>query len=230
MRLADSWPIRNDKHLNMAKNYQCIIFDCDGVLVDSEFISNSTMVQMANELGANMTMEMALSNFIGKSLSTCIRMIDDMIDGEIPKDFETSFRQRTFERFQNELQPVEGIPELLPQIRIPYCVASSGPRNKIRLNLGTTQLLRYFEGRIFSCYDIQKWKPEPDIFLYAAKEMGFGPKQCLVIEDTITGVRAAKSGGFDVVAIARPHSRNELEKESIPLISHPSELRAILNL
>ena len=115
-------------------------------------------------------------------------------------DFKEVFRERSFIAFENEAKAIPGVKELINQLEIPFCVASSGPLKKIKFNLNIIDLLEYFEKNIFSAYDIQKWKPEPDIFLYAAKEMGFDPEDCLVIEDSLAGIQAGLSGGFDVVA------------------------------
>ncbi|MBB1489925.1 HAD-IA family hydrolase, partial [Oceanospirillum sp. D5] len=100
------------------------------------------------------------------------------------------YRARTFETFKKEIQPIKGIKEVLENLKIPFCTASSGPENKIRLNLELTGLLPFFGDNIFSCYTIQKWKPEPDVFLWAAKTMGFQPNECLVVEDSVSGVEA----------------------------------------
>ncbi|TMM56293.1 HAD family hydrolase [Maribacter algarum] len=180
------------------KHYKCIIFDCDGVLVDSEVLGNQVMVDLANEYGANINLSFALENFKGGFLKDCIQQIESIVGKVLPKDFEREYRKRSFEIFKNNLQPVTGVEDVLKELNISFCVASSGPQEKIRLNLKTTGLLSYFNENIFSCYDIEKWKPDPAVFLHAATTMGYTPKECLVIEDTPIGVEAAKSGGFDV--------------------------------
>lgn len=191
--------------------YKCIIFDCDGVLIDSESIAIGVLVDMANELGANLNFKESLIALKGKSLNSCMALISDIIGNPLPDDFEKDYRARTFETFRKEIQPIKGIKEVLENLTVPFCVASSGPENKIRLNLDVTGLLPHFENKIFSCYTIQKWKPEPDIFLWAAETMGFNPKDCLVIEDSVSGVKAAKAGGFDVFGYAEHDYKNELE-------------------
>ena len=188
------------------KKYKCIIFDCDGVLVDSEPIANGMLVEMANELGANISLEYAYKNFKGESLKNCLALTQTHLNTLLPTNFESEYRRRSFEAFTNELQPIEDIETVLKSLKIPFCVASSGPQNKIKHNLKLTGLLSHFEGNIFSCHDIQKWKPEPAIFLHAAKTMGYSVNECLVIEDTIIGVNAAKSGGFDVFGFADEYS------------------------
>lgn len=191
--------------------YKCIIFDCDGVLIDSESIAIRVLVDMANDLGAKMDFETSLIDLKGKSLNSCMALISERIGKPLPVNFEPDYRINTFEAFRRDIKPIEGIKEVVENLEIPFCTASSGPANKIRLNLEITGLLPYFNGKIFSCYDIQKWKPEPDIFLWAAETMGFQPEECLVVEDSVSGVKAAKAGGFDVFGYTEHDYKNELK-------------------
>ena len=101
-----------------------------------------------------------------------------------------------FERFQQDIQPIEGIVELLDRLTIPFCVASNDPLNKMKLNLELMRLLHYFKENLFNAYEIKKWKPDPTLFIHATETMGFHPKDCLVIEDSISGVKASKKSGF----------------------------------
>ncbi|BAO74840.1 HAD family hydrolase [Winogradskyella sp. PG-2] len=194
--------------------YKCVIFDCDGVLVDSEPLSNQVMVDMTNELGANIDLDYAYQHFKGNSLENCISQIDQLINGDIPSSFQEEYRERSFVKFKKEIQPVEGILDVIKNLSIPFCVASSGPENKIKLNLELTGLLSYFESNIFSCYAIQKWKPDPAVFLWAAETMGFQPKDCVVIEDSPIGVNAAIAGGFDVCGFTAHDYRDELKQNA----------------
>ncbi len=112
------------------------------------------------------------------------------------------------------MKAVEGIKNVLDNLKVPFSVASSAPENKIRLNLQLSGLLPNFKTKIFSCYTIQKWKPDSAVFLRAAKTMGFKPCECLVIEYSISGIKAAKTGGFDVFGFTAHDCNNELEKEA----------------
>lgn len=181
-------------------DFKAVIFDCDGVLVDSEPISNRVLVDMANEVGANINLPYAFKHFKGNSLKKCITLIDELTGISSVTEFEVEFRRRSFEAFKIELEPVPGVESLIQDLKIPYCVASSGPENKIRLNLELTGLLKYFENNIFSCYSINKWKPDPAVFLWAADQMKLQPSECLIVEDSILGIQAALSGGFTVCA------------------------------
>ncbi len=209
--------------------YKCIIFDCDGVLVDSEPISNAMLVTMAKELGLSIDLDYAYTHFKGNSLKNCIHQISELLGETTPENFEQEFRRRSFEAFEREIKPVKGIKKVLDQLMVPFCVASSGPQHKIKLNLELTNLLPYFEGSIFSCYDIGKWKPAPDVFLLAAETMGFTPKECLVIEDSILGVQAANAGGFDVFGYTAHDYKDELRKISTNTFDNMAKLPLLMN-
>lgn len=209
--------------------YKCIIFDCDGVLVDSEPLANQMLVTMANELNIPIDLEFAIQQFIGRSLYDCISIIESFSKKKLPTTFEADFRHRSFELFKKELQPVAGIKTLLPQLKIPFCVASSGPMNKIELNLKLTGLYSYFEGNLFSCYQVQQWKPSPEVFWFAAKTMGFAPEDCLVVEDSLPGIKAAVNGGFDVVAYQNQFNQQQLRSENITKIGQLTDLLYLIN-
>ncbi len=207
---------------------KCIIFDCDGVLVDSEVLSNQVLVDMAVALGFDIDLAFALKYFSGRSLKSCTDYIEQTAGRKLPDDFITHYRAKSYQVFKTHLKPVAGVHNLLPRLAVPYCVASSGPLEKIRLNLTTTKLMRYFEGKVFSSYEINSWKPEPDIFLYAAKQMGFAPCDCLVIEDSIAGVEAAKAGGFGVLAYAPDMADNVFAGTDIKTFSDMGRLAELL--
>lgn len=209
--------------------YKCILFDCDGVLVDTEAISVQVLCELSASLGLHLEFNHAIEVFTGLSLISCFQYIQNRVGVALPSDFEKRFRKRTFELFEKELTAVPGIHEVIENLKVPFCVASSGPQHKIALNLKLTGLYTHFEGKIFSCFDIQRWKPDPAIFLHAAKEMGFTPEECVVIEDSAPGVKAAIAGGFDVYALANPHTEKRLAdlgahlfytmKDLLPLLS-----------
>ena len=186
--------------------YKCVIFDCDGVLVDSEIITCKVLVSMAGELGLDIDLDYTVKNFMGKSLKHIMEYLDTQLDFPLPSDFEKEYRAITFSKFAEELQPIEGVQALIEKIEVPFCVASSGPLNKIKTNLNITNLADKFINRMFSCYEINSWKPEPDIFLHAAKVMGFNPSECVVVEDSTVGVQAAIAGGFDVFMYSKNNS------------------------
>ncbi len=168
--------------------YKCIIFDCDGVLVDSENITCKILITMATSLGLNIEMEFAQRNFLGKSLNSIMEYLDVNLKGNLPENFEKEYRSKTYEAFKYDLQLIKGVHSLLNRLDVPFCVASSGPLEKINLSLATTGLIDKFKNKMFSCYELKKWKPNPDIFLYAAKNMGYFPNEFVIIEDSISAL------------------------------------------
>lgn len=210
--------------------YKCIIFDCDGVLVDSEAISAKVFHKMALELGCNLDFEIILEQITGTSMKENLEFFANYMDGELPLHFEKEFRKRSFEAYKKELKPIDGVHSLIDKITVPICTASSGPQQKIRLNLTTTNLIDKFGNNIFSSFDIGSWKPEPKIYLHAAKQMGFEPKDCVVIEDSEPGVRAAINGGFDVYVITNEKKKSTFEKLGAKVFYNMKELESILQL
>lgn len=212
------------------KGYKCIIFDSDGILVDSETLSARVFQEMALELGLHLDFDTAVEQFAGISMKENLQFLRENIRGSLPQEFEKEFRQRTYEVFKTDLKAVEGVHDIILKLKVPFCVASSGPVEKIRLNLGLVNLLEYFEGRIFSSYDIGSWKPEPQIFLHAAKEMGFAPAECVVIEDSASGIRGAHSGGFMVYALASEKKRSHFEQLGAITFKDMKQLEKFLGL
>ena len=208
--------------------YKCIIFDCDGVLVDSEVISAHVLVELAESVGVSIPLDFAISEFSGRSLKTNFNYIEERANERLPDSFEKDYRAKTFEAFKKDIKAIDGVHELLDRLDVPFCVASSGPVNKIELNLTTTKLIDHFTGRIFSSYEIQSWKPDPGIFLHAAREMGFAPEECVVIEDSASGVRAAKSGGFDVFGLVNKSNKKSLEQEGVDIFYEMNTLDQLL--
>ncbi|WJS93991.1 HAD family phosphatase [Flavobacterium johnsoniae] len=216
--------------MKIRKMVKCIIFDCDGVLVDTEKIGNEILLVMAQEHGLQMELEDAYHYFNGVSLKNCFSQIEKAIGKKLPEDFEEQYRNRSFEAFLKETTPMPGIFDFLNNLKIPYCTASSGPLEKIRLNLETAGLLDRFEGKIFSSYVIKSWKPDPEIFLHAAKQMGFGVGDCIVVEDSVAGVRAGLKGGFKVYGFANGYNNEDLKKEGAILFHSYEELSTMLGI
>ena len=208
--------------------YNCIIFDCDGVLVDSEAISAKVFQEMILELGTEIDFETVLEQITGTSMKENLLFISEIINGELPADFETEFRKRSYEAFKTDIKPINGIADLLKKIKVPVGVASSGPVEKIRLNLTTTILIQFFGEDIFSSYEIGSWKPDPEIYLHAAKIMGFKPGECAVIEDSEVGIIAAKAGGFDVFGYANDKNKAAFGKLGATTFSTMKELDNLL--
>lgn len=210
------------------KNVKCIIFDCDGILVDSETIANQVLLSMSAPFGLKMTMEEAVKNFNGRRLKNIFEQIEKLTDKKLPDSFETDFRKQTFEAFKTDLKAVKGVRKFIENLSVPYCVASSGPVEKITFNLTTTGLIQNFENRIFSSYEINSWKPDPEIFIHACNQMGFKKEECIVIEDSVAGVIAGVKGGFKVFALANENNAQDLRDEGATVFYNYEELETIL--
>lgn len=178
-----------------------VIFDCDGVLVDSERIAVRMDRTLLAELGWTPTEEEVVELFLGRSQKDVEAIIESRV-GTLPDDFDERFQAQYREALRKELQPVDGVVEALDAITTPTCVASSGSHDKMRFTLGLTGLYERFEGRIFSATEVEHGKPAPDLFLHAARAMDVAPANCVVVEDSQYGVQAARAAGMHTFAYA----------------------------
>ncbi|WP_151485195.1 HAD family hydrolase [Streptomyces albicerus] len=182
--------------------YDLVIFDNDGVLVDSEPISNTLLAAYLTELGHPTSYEDSLRDYMGAAMHRVHDLVEERTGQPLPVDFDDVFHARVFAAFERELEPVAGAVEVLEKLAadgVPYCVASSGSHERIRVGHRKTGLDLWFDdGRIFSSQDVGRGKPAPDLFLHAAERMGVPPEKCLVVEDSPLGVRAAVAAGMDV--------------------------------
>lgn len=188
-----------------ASPFELVIFDCDGVLVDSESITNRVFAAMLNEIGLPVTLADMFERFVGHSMAQCLVLIEEMLGHPPPAEFAEEYRRRTRRELEEHLRPVRGVESAIRAIAalpLPMCVASSGDHEKMRTTLGTTGLLRYFDGRLFSVTEVERSKPHPDVFLHAASRMGVEPERTVVVEDTAVGVRAGASAGMTVFGYA----------------------------
>jgi HAD superfamily hydrolase (TIGR01509 family) len=182
--------------------YQLVMFDCDGVLVDSERITNQVFADLLGELGLEFSLADMFEHFVGHSMAQCLDKITGLLGKSPPPDFVATYRARTRHALETQLRPVPGIEEALAQITIPSCVVSNGEHEKMRLTLGLTGLLPRFEGKLFSVTEVARPKPAPDVFLYAASCCRVAPRDCVVVEDTPSGVAAAVAAGMTVLGYA----------------------------
>jgi HAD superfamily hydrolase (TIGR01509 family) len=179
-----------------------VIFDCDGVLVDSEPIANRVLAEALTGIGVPMTAEESTTAFMGRSWSVVVEVVEERLGRAVPSELRPRYLDLVFAAFERELQPVPGIAAALDRIALPWCVASSSSHEKMRFTLGHTGLLERFEGRLFSATDVTQGKPAPDLFLHAAARMGWAPKECAVVEDSPAGVQAALAAGMTALGYA----------------------------
>lgn len=210
-----------------------IIFDCDGTLVDSEYLGNLALQQQLAEIGLESDAEQLLAVYRGVKLDVTLTSLESKFQTTFPDTFVTEYRLKVRSLFDQHLKANPGVAELLALLTVPFCVASSAPRAKIEHALQVTELAKYFSSEnIFSSYEIDSWKPEPDIFLHAAKSMGFEPEQCCVIEDSPVGLQAANAAKMNCVYYYPEHASELLGKNPLASvqIKHMSELMDIARL
>ena len=177
-----------------------VIFDCDGVLVDSEPISLDVLLETVAQAGLDLSVEDANRQFLGRSMASVVKMLNDKHGVRLDPVSLDAMRQRLYAKFRNELEPIKGIADAVERLPMPYCVASSSQVERIELSLDVTGLLPKFAGHIFSSSMVKHGKPAPDLFLHAAHVMGVDPSRCVVVEDSPAGVIAAKAAGMRVLA------------------------------
>jgi HAD superfamily hydrolase (TIGR01509 family) len=182
-----------------------VIFDSDGVLVDSEPLSNRELAAMLTELGLPTTVEESMETFMGRSWAACAALIEERLAGPLPDGFGDGYHRRVYAAVERELEPVPGVLEAIDAIEAAgaaTCVASSGSHEKMSRTLGRIGLLERFTGRIFSAVDVTRGKPHPDLFLHAAAGMGADPAGCTVVEDSPIGIEAAQAAGMRALGYA----------------------------
>jgi HAD superfamily hydrolase (TIGR01509 family) len=209
-------------------NWQLIIFDCDGVLVDSEPISNRIMAEVLTENGLPTTLGMCYEHFMGRTMGDCVSILASRFGHTVTADFVDTVRARTLAALREEIEPVAGIAAALARIHVPVCVASSGQMVKMRTTLQHTGLLHHFEGRLFSAAGMARGKPHPDIFLRAAEAMDAQPGACAVVEDSPVGVRAGVAAGMTVFAYAGLTDGKELSAAGGRIFTDMQDLPALL--
>jgi len=178
-----------------------LIFDCDGVLVDSEVIALETLREMLASLGRPMTMDEVDREFTGGSLADTVATVGRLLGRPLPADVGQKFGQRLLDRLRLELKPMPGVRDAI--LALPYrrCVASSSSPDRLKLSLKVTGLAPLFE-HVFSAVEVARGKPAPDLYLLAANTLGEPPARCIVIEDTVRGVVAGRAAGARVVGFA----------------------------
>jgi HAD superfamily hydrolase (TIGR01509 family) len=182
--------------------FELVIFDNDGVLVDSEGHANRILSELLGECGRPMSRDDCVATFMGTSMAYVREIIEAELGTALPGDFEDRYHTRLFDVLRRELRPMPGVIEALDRLDAATCVASSGTHERIRLALTTTRLIDRFAGRIFSAQDVARGKPAPDLFLHAAAQLGVEPARCAVIEDSPLGIEAANAAGMTAFGFA----------------------------
>lgn len=207
-----------------------MIFDCDGVLIDSEPIANRVFSEQLAMVGMHMTPEEVWHAFVGNSRDRCIALAGEMRGKPLPEGFAERWDEALHVALDVEARPVEGIPELLRSLPVPCCVASNGEPTHMRRGLTAAGLMPLVEGRLFSAALVEHPKPAPDVYLHAARTMGVSPGACAVVEDTPTGTRAGLAAGMRVFGyVGHPlNQRAELERLGAATFTRMAQLPALL--
>lgn len=207
--------------------YDLVIFDCDGVLVDSERLAVVMESRILTDIGWPLTVDEVIQRFVGRSSAYMRVEIEKVIGRSIDwsAEFEEPFRQIC----ERELTAIDGVADAIDTIGLPICVASSSSRDMVQFKLALTGLLERFEGRLFTSNDVKNAKPAPDVFLYAANQLGVAPERCAVIEDSVNGVLAGVAAGMDVFAFAGGvTAASALERDGVTVFHEMRELPTLL--
>lgn len=208
-----------------------VIFDCDGVLVDSDRISLRIQAERLTALGLPMTYEECVREFLGIGMPETLRQIEERLGRPLPAGWAEELDVAVREAFRRELRPVPGVVEALDQISVTTCVASSGSHEKMMLTLGLTGLYERFAGRIFSAEEVERGKPDPDLFFYAAERMGIVPERCIVVEDSPFGIQGAVAAGMaplGYAAEAEPRAMDALADAGAIVFTSMAELPGLV--
>jgi beta-phosphoglucomutase-like phosphatase (HAD superfamily) len=176
-----------------------VIFDCDGVLVDSEVIANGVMADCLNEAGVMLNVEQTMAFGVGKSATAVAAAVKEEFGVTLPANFFEDMGARIIAAYPGKLRPMDGIPQLLAALKLKRCVASNSPIARVQQALMTTGLLPHFEPHLYSAAMVARSKPAPDLFLHAVEQQGIRPDRCLVIEDSLSGVVAARAAGIPII-------------------------------
>ena len=186
-----------------------LIFDFDGVIADSEAIANTVLAETVTGLGHSTSLDQALARYSGRRWDEAVAEIEAAIGKPLPADFSNQLKLATFERFRTDLKEVSGASDFIRRFsHLPRCIASSSSMDRLQLCLSVLALEAEFGSHVFSADVVARGKPHPDIFLFAAGKLGVSPEECLVIEDSASGIRAAVAAGMTVVGLcAASHIR-----------------------
>ncbi|MGH2969800.1 MAG: HAD family hydrolase [Solirubrobacteraceae bacterium] len=209
--------------------FELVILDCDGVLVDSEPISNRILAERLTAIGLPTTVEQSMRDYMGRSWKSNLELIERRLGAPPPAGFAERYHGELFAAFERELRPVPGVAAALDRIALPQCVASSGAHDRIRAALRAGGLLERFDGRIFSAADVEHGKPAPDLFRHTARRMGAEPARCVVVEDSPAGARAGRAAGMTVLGYAELTAAGELEAEGALAFGSMAELPGLVN-
>ena len=212
-------------------SFDAVIFDCDGVLADSEGISNRVLAEMVQLLGCPLSLQEVRRRFIGVPMAEVVKTLQAKLGHDLPTIWHSQFHARRAEAFRRELRAIPGVQSLLQSLTgagVPVAVASGAERDKVVSNLKLIGLDVYFPARVFTGSDVPHSKPAPDVYLLAAKSLGLDPARCAVVEDSATGVRAGVAAGMRVFGYAADMPADELLAAGAAAVAESMQQMAVL--
>ena len=207
-----------------------IIFDCDGVLIDSERILNEIFRESLGRIGLELTLEETITHFKGRANDDCLRIAEELLGSSInAEEVIEHFERESLARFEKEIRAIPGIQEALEKLPHPKCVASSSSHEHIFSGLEQTELMPFFKREhVFSASQVERGKPAPDLFLFAANNLGVSPSECVVIEDSPAGIEGARAAGMKVLGYVDLTAEEELVAAGASPFSDMRELPLLL--
>ncbi|GGP72306.1 haloacid dehalogenase [Shewanella algicola] len=218
----------------MSNHTQLVIFDCDGVVIDSEVISANVLIDKLALLGAEIDMAFVQQHFLGCKFATVAQKIEDLLSLTLSPQFELEYREQLLAVFEHQLTLTAGFNKVLAQLTVPYCIATSSSLPRTTKALSVVGLTDVFSGCVFTASEVKRGKPAPDLFLHAAERMGVKPEHCLVIEDSFFGVTAAVAANMPVIHYVGgghmdPDNQTVLQAFSqVPVLKHWDDFSAIM--
>ncbi|GEM76136.1 HAD-IA family hydrolase [Vibrio sagamiensis] len=211
---------------------KCVIFDCDGTLIDSERLCCQALVNVLRRYGAQMSYQECIDHFKGGKLADILSEAIEYSGVNVSIDLlEPQYREELHMLFIRYLKPMDGVERLihfLDEYDIHYCVASNGPRDKVEHSLKLTGLFDVFAGKVFSAFDTNSWKPDPDLLMYSAMNMGFLPDECLYIDDTPKGIEAGLNAGITTIQLYNGAAANLVDDNRVIRVQHLDEVRELI--
>ncbi len=212
------------------RRFDAVIFDCDGVLIDSEPVYNRVFAELLTENGVPLTTQECLDRYIGHKLSYCIKQIEEEYGTTLPTTLVDDYITRSFAAFESELVCIEDVESVIDALQCPIAVASGSGHRELEFTLGLVDLYHRFNGCIYSVEDVERGKPHPDVYLHAAAQLNVQPHRCAVIEDSVNGAKAGVAAGMAVFAYAGLTDAASLGKTGAHVFERMDELHSLLRL
>ena len=214
----------------MTYSYKAVLFDCDGVIVDTENLSNDLLRAMLKEQGLELDDQTLHDKFTGFTNQENLRNAEAMLGKALPANFDADYREKFQALMEAQLEPIHGVPELLRKIQTPIAMATNARRQEMNFKLNKIDLAERFSTR-FCVEDVEQGKPAPDLYLKAAKAVGVAPEDCIVIEDSVAGIRAGRAAGMRVFAFSETVPADlQLAAGATEVFDNMKQLEALLNL